>query len=179
MVDVKTIRKIAKECGFYETGEIDIASLRFSDEIRHICEGNVCRNYRSTWACPPAVGTIGECRQRCSEYKKMLLLSGKYDLEDSLDFEGMKAGMISFKKMIDLFNDNVKSILSSYIILSNEGCMRCEKCSYPEEPCRFPDKLFHSIEGYGFVVSDLAIQAGIHYINGNNTVTYFGAILFA
>ena len=178
MADVNMIRIIAKECGFFETGEIDIASLRFSDEIRHICRGNVCRHYGTTWACPPAVGTIEECRQRCLEYNKMLLLSGKFDLEDSLDFEGMEAGLISFKKMIDLLDDRVKRVLSSYILLSNEGCMRCEKCSYPEAPCRFPDRLFHSIEGYGFVVSNLARQAGIHYLNGKNTVTYFGAILF-
>ena len=55
----------------------------------------------------------------------MLLLSGKYDLEDSFDIEGMKAGVFSFKEMIERFSDGVKSIQSSYLILSNEiGSLR-------------------------------------------------------
>ncbi|HIV13348.1 MAG TPA: hypothetical protein IAA63_09455 [Candidatus Pullilachnospira stercoravium] len=53
----------------------------------------------------------------------------------------------------------------------------CSECTYPEAPCRFPDRSHGSIEGYGIMVSDLANQAGINYINGANTVTYFGALL--
>ena len=78
------------------------------------------------------------------------------------------------------FRDAIKKgdLSGGYLLLSNEGCKRCEKCTYPDAPCRFPDKLFHSLEGYGFIVSELAKMAGISYINGENTVTYFGAVMF-
>jgi len=36
-----------------------------------------------------------------------------------------------------------------------------------------------SLEGYGFIVSELAESAGIRYHNGANTVTYFGALCFS
>ena len=36
----------------------------------------------------------------------------------------------------------------------------------------------HSLEGYGFIVNELATEAGIRYNNGANTVTYFGALLY-
>ncbi|HBP38105.1 MAG TPA: hypothetical protein DD640_05085 [Clostridiales bacterium] len=39
-----------------------------------------------------------------SEYIKILHMSGKYGLEDSFNIEGMKAGMFSFKEMIDRFS---------------------------------------------------------------------------
>jgi hypothetical protein len=36
-----------------------------------------------------------------------------------------------------------------------------------------------SLEAYGINVSELAKAAGMNYINGQNTVTYFGAVLFS
>ena len=46
-----------------------------------------------------------------------------------------------------------------------------------DAPCRYPESMFHSLEGYGFDVHLLAEAAGIKYNNGPNTVTYFGAVL--
>ena len=35
-----------------------------------------------------------------------------------------------------------------------------------------------SLETYGIAVSELAALAGMNYINGSDTVTYFGAVLY-
>ncbi|MFQ6804175.1 MAG: DUF2284 domain-containing protein [Lachnospiraceae bacterium] len=35
----------------------------------------------------------------------------------------------------------------AFLILSNEGCDLCSECTYPEAPCRFPDRSHGSIEG--------------------------------
>ena len=86
--------------------------------------------------------------------------------------------MISFKTTVDRFAENAKTLIPNALILSNESCNRCKKCTYPDAPCRFPDKLYPSIEGFGFIVSELATQAGIKYNNGPNTVTFFGAVLY-
>lgn len=121
---------------------------------------------------------IGGVSAACGAVHTMLLFSCKYDLEDSFDFEGMTAGLHAFKKTVDAFDAELKPLLSDYHLLFNEGCGRCETCTYPSAPCRFPSKLHPSLEGYGFVVSELAQNAGIRYINGADTVTYFGALLF-
>ena len=47
------------EAGFTECGSLSPRELRFHSEVRKICEGNSCRNYGASWACPPAVGTLG------------------------------------------------------------------------------------------------------------------------
>ena len=107
-----------------------------------------------------------------------MVFSRAYKLEDSFDFEGMLAGLRNFKELVDRFQQNLSNILSEYVLLSNEGCGRCLSCTYPDAPCRFPHLLHHSLEGYGFVVNELAAEAGMHYNNGTNTVTYFGALLF-
>jgi predicted metal-binding protein len=112
------------------------------------------------------------------KFEKLLLFSGKFDLEDSYDFEGCMAAMKKFKYTVDAVDKTVKPYLIKYLLLSNEGCGRCVNCTYPDAPCRFPNKLFHSIEGYGIFVSKLATQAGIKYNNGERTITYFGALLY-
>lgn len=175
---MSAIEKAAFDTGFTAFGCIETDHLKFHQEVRAICEGNTCRGYATSWACPPAVGTLEECAARVSQYEKMLLFSRAYELEDSFDFEGMTAGMRDFKKLTDRFQQNLSNVLPDYLLLSNEGCGRCSTCAYPDAPCRFPELLHHSLEGYGFIVNELAKEAGIRYNYGPNTVTYFGALLF-
>ncbi|MGI6007293.1 MAG: DUF2284 domain-containing protein [Ruminococcus sp.] len=160
------VKETALGSGMWEAGFIGTDELVFYPEIREICKGNACRNYGTSWACPPAIGTIEECKKRVEKYKKFLLFSVKYDLENTFDIEGMENAMSSFKKSVDFFDENLKNILSDYLLLSNEGCSRCIKCTYPDFPCRFPELLHHSIEGYGFNISELARMAGVKYNNG-------------
>ena len=172
------IRAAADETGLYEYGAISTKDLEYSREVRKICEGNSCRQYGASWACPPAVGTLAECRKRVERYDTLLLFSQKYELADSFDFEGMGAALEDFKKLADRFHRRIWAELGDFLLLSNEGCGRCAKCTYPEEPCRFPELLHPSLEGYGFVVSALAEAAHVRYNNGPNTVTFFGALLW-
>lgn len=172
------IREIAAESGFQASGYVEIRKLSYHEEVRRICEGNTCRNYGASWACPPAVGTLEECRNQVNQYDRMLLISRAYPLEDSFDFEGMTAAGRDFKQQVDLFHRRLQGTLPAFLLLSNEGCGRCTKCTYPDAPCRFPEMLHPSLEGYGFIVSELAKEAGVRYHNGPNTVTYFGALLF-
>jgi len=175
---ISCVEVIVRECGFSEWGCVDIHKLKFYREVRKLCEENVCRNYGTSWACPPAIGTLEECKARVNQFDQMLLFCKSYPLEDSFDFEGMTAGLRNFKRMVDSFGKKLKDVLPEYLLLSNEGCDRCTVCTYPHVPCRFPDLLHHSLEGYGFVVSELATEAGIRYNHGANTVTFFGALLF-
>jgi predicted metal-binding protein len=175
---LENLQEKLDRAGVFQYGVVNPRDVEFSEEVRGYCEDNLCHQYGRTWACPPAVGTVDECRKRAQGYDNMLVFTGKYDLEDSYDFEGMMSAMRDFKGIAARLDDEVKPYLSDYIILGNEGCGKCESCTYPDNLCRFPDKLHASIEGYGIFVSKLAKQAGVAYNNGANTVTYFGALLY-
>ena len=174
----ETICRNARRVGLSEIGEIDIQTIEHDVWVRKICEDNSCRSYNTTWACPPAVGTLEECRDRCRSFQHMLLFNRKYDLTDSFDFEGITSAMQHFKDTVDAFDSLVGPILGRHLFLSKEGCGKCKTCTWPGAPCRFPDMLHHSIEGYGFNIMKLAEQAGLHYNSGQNTVTFFGALLY-
>ena len=90
----------------------------------------------------------------------------------------VKAGDIetdrSFRRV---FSDmNITKVLH----LGAGGCGVCKRCAKVDgEPCRFPSEAMPSLEAYGINVSSLASLSGMKYINGQNTVTYFGAVLFS
>ena len=172
------VRLAAYRAGFQDAGALDTAALRFHPEVRATCEGNRCRGYGSSWACPPAVGTLEECRERVLGFGKLMLVSKAYLLEDGMDFAGVGAAMGDFKTCALELGKALRPRLKKLLILSNEGCGRCRTCTWPEEACRFPEELQPSIEGFGFIVSELAKQAGIPYLNGKDTVTFFGAVLY-
>ena len=171
------IEKAIAACSFTAFGYIDTECLRYHPEVRKICEGNVCRNYSTSWACPPAVGTLEECRARVEQYSTMLLFSKKYDLEDSFDLEGMTNGLVGFKKAVDIFDEKLRKILPAFLLLSNEGCGRCKQCTYPDAPCRFPHLAIPSMEAYGLVVSQVCQDSGLPYYYGPRTITYTACVL--
>jgi predicted metal-binding protein len=173
----KIVEQVDKS-GVFQYGLINPKEINYRQEIQEICKANSCRQYGKTWACPPAVGTVEDCRNRCLQYNTMLVFTGKFMIEDSYDFDGMMRAMLEFKQITRNLDLALKPYLSEYFILSNEGCGICKSCTYPDGPCRFPEQLHHSIEGYGILVSELAKQTGVNYNNGNNSITYFGALLF-
>lgn len=175
---IAKLEALAKEAGFYQWGVLPTQQIEFSQEVRKMCEQNTCRQYGKTWCCPPAVGTVEECRERVCQYQWALVFSVKYQLEDSFDYEGMTEGMKAFKTAARKFSSLIKDCLSDYLILSNEGCDLCPSCTYPDAPCRFPQLSHGSLEAYGIFVTPLAKAANVVYNNGPCTVTYFGALFF-
>ena len=55
------------------------------------------------------------------------------------------------------------------------GCNTCARVS--GEPCRHPGRAVVSLEAAGVDVVELAKKSGLKYLNGSNTVTYFGLML--
>ena len=63
------------------------------------------------------------------------------------------------------------------LTLSTESCAICKKCAYPDAPCRHPDKMFPCVESYGILVTNMAEQCGIEFIEGGNVVVWFSLVL--
>ena len=169
----------ATDAGIKEFAVLTTDMIPFSRDVRNICESNGCHLFGSRWTCPPAWGSYDDGVNECLSYDNILVFSACYEIEDSFDIEGMQAAMRRFKITCDHVHNIIKSkALKRFLILSAGGCSRCKQCTYPNEPCRFPDNLYPSIEGFGILVSKLAEKAGIAYMNGPNTITYFGGILY-
>jgi len=173
------LKQMLTEAGAFQIGETAADKIHFSQEIRVLCENNACNRYGSSWSCPPATGTVEECAAKCGEFKNVLVFNKKYELEDSFDFEGMLAGHADFNALVRGFARRLKEVTDDCLLLTAGGCDKCGgDCAYPNAPCRFPEELLHPVEGFGIYVNELCASAGINYINGANTVTYIGALLY-
>ena len=53
---------------------IDPRKLEFSDRVRTVCREE-CPRYGKTWACPPAVGTVENCRCKCTAFENCLMIA--------------------------------------------------------------------------------------------------------
>lgn len=164
---------IRKRC--FQYAIIDSKDVVFENEVRDACAMNSCGRYGSCWTCPPAVFDVEYYRNLLTSFDKVIVFTTKHDLEDSFDVEGMlEAGKAH--REIDY---TLKTMLGEdKFILGNGSCDLCKKCTYPSKPCRNPDKAIVSVEAAGINVTKLSQTAGINYINGQNTVTYFSVVFF-
>ena len=156
---------------------IETNRIPFSESVVEACRANRCGKYATCWTCPPGVGTLAELQRRITSYEKAAVFTCKYDLEDCFDFEGMTEGAIATQKLLLQIVGQMKADGVEVSALGCEGCILCEKCTYPDAPCRYPDKAIPSVEACGINVVELARNIGLNYNNGSDTVTYFCIIL--
>lgn len=159
----------------HQMAVIDTQDIPFRQYVVEACEMNTCGMYGKTWQCPPGVGDLEMLKGKCLSYEKAVVFTTYHEIEDSFDIEGMERGRMKHEKVTD---EIAALFLSEKRVLSAEGCNLCEKCTYPDSPCRYPQKARSSVEANGISVVELAKKCGLHYNNGINTVTYFSVILY-
>lgn len=150
----------------------------FSKEVRDLCEGNSCGMYNKSWACPPAVGSVESCKEKSYGYEKAMLFTTATAVASSFDMKGWMQALIEHEALTDQVAAVFRSFDKDALMLSTEGCTVCKKCTYPDAPCRFPDRMYPATESYGIMVMQMAPALNIRYNNGANTVTYFSLVLF-
>ncbi|WP_243450252.1 DUF2284 domain-containing protein [Desulfosporosinus sp. Sb-LF] len=163
----------------HEYAFIKAEEVIFSQEVRGLCEKNSCGMYGTSWACPPAIGSIEDCKKQCLGYKHALIFTTVTRLKKKYDMAGWREARIAHEAVTEKVAQIFRKEFSNPMILSTEGCTICPKCTYPENPCRFPKRMFPATEGFGILVMQLAPSVGIRYNNGSDTVTYFSMIFFS
>ena len=174
--------RLALENGADKAQVVAQQQIVMSPVFREICESNGCGNYGKCWMCPPDVGEIHALMEKVRRYPYGLLYQTISEIEDSFDIEGMlEAGKLhnDLAQAISRWAREAGAFGEDWLHLGAGGCRLCPVCAKrTNEPCRHPQDAMASLETYGVAVSELAASCGMKYINGQNTVTYFGAVLF-
>ena len=176
----ETFIKKVLDLGAYKANVIKVSDVSFDRVFRDMCKSNFCGNYGKCWTCPPDCGDIDEMIAEAQKFEYVLVYQTVGQLEDSYDFETMmEVGHehnVRVQQVRKLFLDKYNG---KTLHLGAGGCQICEVCAKKtNEPCRDPENAPCSLEAYGINVSKLAEASGMKYINGQDTVTYFGAVFF-
>ena len=160
----------------YQYAFMKSEELTFTERVRHICQTE-CGRYGTTWACPPAVGTVEECRAKCLSYPELLMISTVTEVSDISDMEETLATRAEHEQITFEVVELVKAQGCDVRVLSTESCAMCETCTYPHGPCRHPDRMFPCVESQGILVTALCEKYGMEFFNGN-IVTWVSLILY-
>lgn len=171
--------RLALAAGAKKATVIRAEDIVVSPVFRDICASSSCGKYGRCWMCPPDVGEIDVLMAQLKRYSHGLLYQTIYNIEDSFDIEGMGEASRNHAQVSQRVNDAAKPLLPGCLHLSRGGCNLCERCAkMDDQPCRMPDKALPPMEGYGIDVYNTAKPTDLKYINGQNTVTFFGIVLF-
>ena len=172
--------KTVSDLGAYKASVIPTSDVETDTSFRALCEKNSCGIYVKNWACPPDAGDIEKLIGDLYSFGYMLVYQSVGKLEDSFDLDGMAEAAEKHACLTGAVREKLVPFgFSRTLFLGAGGCRVCRVCAkMTDECCRHPDKATPSLEAYGVNVAKLAPAAGMKYINGQNTVTYFGAVLF-
>ena len=175
------IVEAARACEFDTVGTTSAQNLRAHTEVRDMCAVGKCHMYGKTWACPPGCGTIEEYQQLFDRSDTCIVVQSVGQLEDEFDFETMMETEQVHKERFMALVDKVRAAASDQdakaTFLSAGACVICKECTYPDAPCRFPERRLTSMEAAGLVVSDVCTSANIPYNHGKNTIAYSSCVL--
>jgi len=160
-------------CYFFSTEE-----LVFSHRVRHVCQSD-CPQYGKSWACPPGVGTVEECREKCLGYSQCLMIATVTEVPDIADIAACLETRREHEEITNQVGELMRSQGVQPYILSTESCAICPRCAILDgEPCRFPERMHPCVESQGIVLTETAEKFGIDFQYGGNVVTWFSLLLF-
>lgn len=177
MIDLIDLDKKGQSFGFTHIAPLDAATIQLMPEVRTMCASNKCHQYNANWSCPPGCGTLEECEARIRRFHRGILVQTVGQLEDSMDYEGMMEAEQRHKDAFLSFNQYLSAAYPGCLALGTGCCTLCKDCTYPNQPCRFPDKSISSMEAYGMLVTQVCQDNHLPYYYGDCTISYTSCFL--
>ena len=135
--------------------------------------------YGQSWACPPGVGSVDCCRQKCMAYDHCLLISSIVEVRDIADMEETLATRPDHEALTEQVRELMQQQGIDPFILSTEACTVCDRCAILDgQPCRFPEKMHPCVESHGINVVDVLEKRGLEFQFGANVVTWVSLLFY-
>lgn len=159
-----------------------IANFQDVDKFIGFCKQ--CRQYNTNWACPPYHFNLSSY---LSDYSTVYIIGTKI-IPDSKIRQECTNEEISKKKGFEIIVDARKHLDKQLLTLESTYpgsraffagfCILCtQKCTrLAGEPCRYPDKIRHSLESFGFDIGKTAselLHIDLKWSNDGRLSEYF------
>ena len=98
--------------------------------------------------------------------------------DGTFDYEGIQDAQERHKAAFAALARQARCLWPDCLPLTAGSCTLCHKCTWPDRPCRFPQKRLSSMEAYGLLVSDVCLRSGLAYNYGPDTISFTSCVLF-
>ena len=177
-MDITLLEQQLAELPLYVYTFIDPEDLEFSERIRYICKTE-CPMYDKTWACPPAVGAVDECKAKCLSYKKCLMVGTITETEDIANIQKTLATRPEHEAITNQIRGFFREQGVEPYILSTEACAICERCAWLDGlPCRMPGRMHPCLESHGINLIPTLEENGLEFQYGGNMITWYSLLFF-
>ena len=177
MLTLSQLEQLAAQVGFDHFGPVNTAALTPSPAVRDMCASGRCQMYGHSWSCPPACGSVDAMERRIARFQAGLLLQTTAEMADDFDLDTIRAAEAVHKRRFEAIARQARQLDPACFPMSAGSCTRCRKCTYPTRPCRYPGRVFPSMEACGLLVSEVCTKSGLLYNYGPHTMTYTACIL--
>lgn len=177
MIDIDKLKRQGKAQGFTHVAFLDCGTLELREEVRQMCEANTCHMYGKCWSCPPGCGSLEQCREKIGRYHEGIIVQTVGELEDELDGEAMMETEQRHKETFYAFEKTLREQYPGMLAIGAGCCTKCKTCTYPDQPCRFPNEAFSSMEAYGMLVTQVCQANHLDYYYGSCTIAYTSCYL--
>ena len=177
-MDRQKLEQQLMELPLYVYTYIDPKSLDFSERIRYICKAE-CPMYGKTWACPPAVGEVEECKAKCLKYNSCLLVGTITEVVGEPSMEQSLATRPAHERITNQIRDLFREQGVEPYILSTEACAVCERCAFLDGlPCRLPGRMHPCLESHGINLIPTLEENDLDFIFGLDVITWYSLLFF-
>lgn len=171
------LHSLALESGFTHCATLDISTIDLKEEVRQMCANGNCHQYGKRWSCPPGCGELDMLRQRVGSHRTGILVQTVGQLEDAFDGEGMLETEQTHKANLTKLQEQLLPLYPQLLTIGAGCCTVCKTCTYPDAPCRYPQKQICSMEAYGMLVTEVCQRNNLKYNYGNCTIAYTSCFL--
>ncbi len=177
MLNYQELIGMGENAGFTHVAPLKVSTIQLMPEVRDMCAANTCGAYGKKWSCPPGCGDLETCRAKVQKYTEGILVQTVGTLEDEMDYEAMAETNQKHMETFLKFYEQLRPLYPEMLAIGAGGCKQCKTCTYPDQPCRFPEKLVIPMEAYGMLVSQVCKDNNLPYYYGKCTIAYTGCFL--
>ena len=127
-LDMRKFEEYISQFPVYEYRILDTKGIEVRERVRTICSQE-CERFGTTWACPPAVGSLEQCRDRISRYPQAVFFSSVAEVSDLMNMEEMLSTRHQHEKITEEIASFLREQGFSVFTLSTESCDICQELS--------------------------------------------------
>lgn len=174
-MNFKQIEEYITQFPIYQYAFLDTENIEFNSKVRTICKKE-CPRYGKSWSCPPAVGSVEKCMEKCRQYPYALLFSSVAEVTDYSNMENLLSTKREHEEITAKIEQYLKSEAWKCYTLSTDSCSICDKCSYPKKSCNHPETMHPCIESHGILLTKSIEENTMDYFMGEKMVLWFTLI---